>query len=267
MALTVYNFRLSPPARLVTMASEICKTKANYQEVDLSHLEQTAIWFLQVNPARQVPAIAENDKFMAESRDIVKHFFEKYGGPDHWYPKDASKRKEVDEWLDWSKELHLALEQVMIADFASQPGSNWRESGGYSLVLAAKKCTKEGRDRLKSIIDEAERILSKRKFDVVQDLNIGDIATIMEMTVALEMPGYSWNSYPNITKLLFVMKQAPQFQYVHGPFTQFMEDHAKKTKGHPGYGCTGCPSQCFGCVATIAQMIRGKLFVKFCRKK
>lgn len=267
MSLTVYKFCISPPARLVNMVSEICKTNAKYQEVDLSKMEHMALWFLQVNPARQVPALDENGSFMAQSRDIVKYLIGKYGAADHWYPKDPVRRKEVDEWLDWSNPLHLALESVVIADVFAKPGSNWRASSGFIIALAGSKCSTKDRAHLKRIVDEAESILAKRKISSIEDLNVGDIATMMEITVVMLLPDYDWQNYPYLKNLHSVMNQTPEFKLVQGPFEQFLHEHAKQTNSHPGYGVTDCPCQCFACVTTILKVIRGKLFVRFCRKE
>merc|ERR1711988_1805600 len=88
----------------------------------------------EINPKHQVPAIDDDGTCMAESRDICKYLFDKYNKDpslEHWYPKDPEKRKEVDEWMDWSKQLHLSIEKgVVMAHMASQPGSPWRKTMG-----------------------------------------------------------------------------------------------------------------------------------------
>ena len=95
----------------------------------------------------QVPALDNNGSFMAESRDISKFFCTKFftnPEDDHWYPKDPEKRKEVDAWLDWSKELHLALEMGVVGSYAlPQAGCGWRENYGIMACLLAYKGNNE----------------------------------------------------------------------------------------------------------------------------
>ena len=91
----------------------------------------------------QVPALDDNGDFMAQSRDISKYLCNRFitnPEDDHWYPKDPEKRKEVDAWLDWSKELHLALEMGVVGSYAlPQQGCGWRDNYGIMACLISYK--------------------------------------------------------------------------------------------------------------------------------
>ena len=91
----------------------------------------------------QVPALDHDGVHMSESRDICKYLFENFSNNpanDHWYPKDPKKRSEVDEWLDWSKPLHLALEFGVVGAYAApQAGCGWRANYGILIYLIGLK--------------------------------------------------------------------------------------------------------------------------------
>ena len=80
---------------------------------------------------------------MSESRDICKYLFDNFSNNpanDHWYPKDPEKRSKVDEWLDWSKPLHLALEFGVVGSYAGpQAGCAWRDNYGILIYLIGLK--------------------------------------------------------------------------------------------------------------------------------
>ena len=57
--------------------------------------------FRKINPAKQVPVMADGDFILAESHSILRYIAESRVLPDHWYPQDLKKRARVDEYLDW----------------------------------------------------------------------------------------------------------------------------------------------------------------------
>lgn len=259
----VSKFALSPPARLLEVVFELVATHQafgswyryqDFQQTAMAvRLERVALSFLRTNQQE------EDGRCMAESRarDWCKYYIRKCRRiDDHWYPKDPVKRQEVDEWLDWSKALHATIEPVMVADVVAQPGSNRRQSGGFVFAAASSTCTQADRDELFRLVQEAERITSERKVLSVADLNLGDIATIMEITVVMAViPGYDWDSYKNLKNVYSIMSTIPAFQRVHKPFEDFIDEQKKSIGTHPGYGYSGCPGHSFmsltGCPGQI----------------
>ena len=100
--------------------------------------------FIKINPKHEVPVFNHDGQIITESRGIAKYFHEHFNADseknDHWYPKDPEKRKEVDAWLDWSKELHLALEMGVVGSYAlPQQGCGWRDNYGIMACLISYK--------------------------------------------------------------------------------------------------------------------------------
>eukprot|EP00931_Biecheleriopsis_adriatica_P103874 TRINITY_DN78665_c0_g1_i1.p1 TRINITY_DN78665_c0_g1~~TRINITY_DN78665_c0_g1_i1.p1 ORF type:complete len:288 (-),score=46.57 TRINITY_DN78665_c0_g1_i1:124-987(-) len=268
--LTIFKFNFSPPARLVHLVSEISRTGASYQEVLLYNLEHMNIDFLKVNPKHQVPAMKVNGKFMSESRDICRYLLDEYKAADHWYPKDSQQREEVDKWLDWSKPLHLGVEFGVVASHVGpQARFHWRKTMGCMMALARKKFANSGvQYDLRMCIEEAETILSGRKIEKVEDLNLGDLATFMEVSLPMEChPNFSWVDYPNLNNLYKVMKMIPEFSTVHEPFLDFTADFRRVRDSNPSYALYEYPAQCCLSVRTICKVCRMLCFVNCCRDR
>jgi glutathione S-transferase len=266
---TIFKFRFSPPARLVHFTSELCGTGATYQEVDLSKTEHLATWFLDVNPARQVPAMEQDGTFMAESRDICRLFLNTHKVADHWYPEN--KRAEVDEWLDWCKPLHLYVEKgVVMSHTAPQPGYHWRESAGLPMFLLglqhrADPTVEEG---LKFHVAEAEAILAKRSIGSVQDLNIGDVATILEVTLPMEChPAFSWDAYPALKRVYGMLRTVPEFEAIDEPFLKFARDFRQVRDSQFRYGLLGWTRQVLVGARTVFRLAYGKFYTSFLRPR
>lgn len=238
--LTVFKWFFSPPARLVHVTTLLSKAPARFHEIDLSQGHQLQWWFLRVNPKHQVPACVDDGKFMAESRDLARHIFDKYNtdpANDHWYPRDPSRRREVDEWMDWSKPLHLCIEAQVALRLAATRGMPWRENYGIVPVLVGSVVEPPGGkesllvSKLQEHLDDAEARYSKRTISGPSDLNLGDLATMQEVCMAFECfegtsvlaasSSSAWKEYPNLARLYGVFQQVPEFATVHAPLLTF----------------------------------------------
>ena len=228
----LYSFRFSPPARLARLAAEICEVDYKLIEVDLSKAEQFSPEFLAVNPKHQVPALEDGGEYMAQSRDICRYLFDNYkksSDNDHWYPEDPAKREEVNEWLDWSKPIHIALEtSLVMAHIGPQAGVPFRDNYGLLICLLGVKARMDTKcqEDLRKYMDIAEEMVGKRNIKTVDDLNIGDLATFMEISMPLECHSdYKWSQYPNLKHLYTICKLIPSFNKVHQPFLVFAENY------------------------------------------
>jgi len=244
------------------MTAELCGIPdLAFEEVDLSRGEQLSERFLAINPKHQVPAIEEDGKHMAESRDIARHLCDKYckdPSREHWYPKDPVKRKEVDEWLDWSKPLHLAIEMgVVVEHVACQAGMGWRQNYGFIIALAGAVSRARGAafQDLKRCIAEAEVTVGRRGKTRVEDLDLGDVATLMEVSQAMEChPTFDWSAFPNLSKLLMLMRQVPEFNSVYAPLLEFLVPLRQARACKRRATCWECVGECFTGLKTLARV-------------
>lgn len=56
--------------------------------------------FLALNPNGLVPVIRDGDFVLWESNTILRYLANQYG-PDALYPREARRRAQVDQWIDW----------------------------------------------------------------------------------------------------------------------------------------------------------------------
>ena len=232
--LTVFKFFFSPCARFMHVTTLLCKVPdVEFVEIDLSKGDQLQWWFLRVNPKHQVPACVDDGIFMAESRDLARHIFNKYNkekSDEHWYPNDPAKRKEVDEWMEWSKPLHLCIEAQVALRFARQSGLPWRDTYGSMILIApAPGGPGASLERLKEYITIADEMVGKRQISAVEDLNLGDLATMQEVVMAFECfegtNELAWKDFPHLANLYAVLQKVPEFRDVQKPFLSFCEKY------------------------------------------
>ena len=77
---------------------------------------------------------------------------------------------------------------------------------------------------LRKEVADAEEILSKREIKTVEDLNVGDLATFMELTMPMELhQEFQWSDYPNLENLYRVCSKVPGFSEIHQPFLEFCQ--------------------------------------------
>ena len=249
---TIFKFFFSPPARLVHVSALLCKVPGvQFVEVELYKGDQLQWWFQCVNPSHQVPAMIDGGRCMAESRDLVRHIFNKHGrdNPEvaHWYPADPDKRASIDAWMDWSKPLHLCIEGQIAFRLLKAKGLPWRENfGSIGLLIPRPGGDKTSMAKLKGHLDEAERLVGERSIQRLEDLNVGDLTTLQEVSMAFECfegvedggegegegkesgAGWhmTWRHYPNLRRVYDILhREVPEFKEVHAPFVAFMEKY------------------------------------------
>jgi glutathione S-transferase len=100
--LTLYWSLGSQPSRAV--ATLLAFGNVEYTPVHKNTLagETRTEEFLAINPAGSVPFIVDGDFKLGESNAILQYLAESRDSvPDHLWPKDAHKRAQVDQYLEW----------------------------------------------------------------------------------------------------------------------------------------------------------------------
>ena len=66
--------------------------------------------------------------------------------------------------------------------------------------------------------------MSKKEIRTVEDLNVGDLATFMELTMPMELlKEFQWSDYPNLENLYRVCSKVQGFSEIHQPFLEFCQ--------------------------------------------
>ena len=101
----------------------------------------------------------------------------------------------------------------------------WRENIGIAVTILGNylKNNKSALDEMKTNLSDAEEILSHRKIQKVQDLNLGDLAIFFETTLPFfVLPDINYEDYPAFYNLHKIMQQIPEFQEIDEKFREFL---------------------------------------------
>merc|ERR1711971_121264 len=103
----------------------------------------------------------------------------------------------------------------------SRVDMNWRKHYGIFIAIIGGKLKSDKAviAEMMTNIRDAEEILSKRKIDCVNDLNLGDLALFLEVT----LPFFILDDVPAIRNLYEVIKRIPEFSEIDEGFKKFIE--------------------------------------------
>ncbi|PIN02496.1 Glutathione S-transferase [Handroanthus impetiginosus] len=102
MELKLYVDRLSQPSRAILIFCKANGIEFEEVKIDLAKHQHHSPEFAEVNPMKQVPAIAHGDFKLFESHAILIYLASAFPGvADHWYPADVRKRAKIHSVLDW----------------------------------------------------------------------------------------------------------------------------------------------------------------------
>ncbi|XP_059618282.1 glutathione S-transferase theta-1 [Phlebotomus argentipes] len=97
-----YYDLLSQPSRAMLIFLKVAKIPFESAPVALRKAEHLTEEFkTEVNRFQKVPCINDNGFKLSESVAIVRYLASKHNIPDNWYPTDAKKQAQVDEYLEW----------------------------------------------------------------------------------------------------------------------------------------------------------------------
>jgi len=125
-----------------------------------------------INVMGQVPAITDGDFALAESHAILRYLHTTRGGKDHWYPKDAKKRAQVDRYLDWH---HTHLRHASSLIFKKCFAPQLTKKAANPVELASHEAI------LKRALKTMEAWLSESKFLCGDEMTIADLAASHEL--------------------------------------------------------------------------------------
>jgi len=184
-SIKIYYSQNSPYSNPLVYFAKANKIPHELVLVNLYTEEHKSPEYLKINPFGRIPAIVEEDGHSVyESSSILRYLCNTRDVPDHWYPKDPSKRVQVDIFLDWfqpATKIFLAyIYHTLPFTAAKYP------SFGDPLV------------NLENSLKEMEDIfLRDRKFLAGDEISIADIQ-IMFFFCNLETLGYELDKFSNV---------------------------------------------------------------------
>nr|KJB52087.1 hypothetical protein B456_008G246300 [Gossypium raimondii] len=135
MKLKVYADRMSQPSRAVII---FCKVNGiDYEEikVHISKGQHLTPEFAEINPMKQLPAIADGRFKLFESHAILIYLACAFPGvADQWYPADVFKRSKIHSVLDWHHSNLPAEAEIILSSSLSKLESFWLKGNGRFLL-------------------------------------------------------------------------------------------------------------------------------------
>ena len=164
--------------------------------VDLMNGENRSAEFLKINPAGQVPVLADGDLVLTESVAISIYLSEKY--PDkHLLPSDEREKADVYKWLLFAT---TALEQPL-----------WRIAKHTSLYPQEKRIPAEvglAREDFLAIAGVADQHLSTRNYVVGNSATVADFVLAYTLDWANEVG--LLETFPHLHAYMERMYQRPK---------------------------------------------------------
>ena len=120
--------------------------------------------FRAMNPHGRVPVLRDGETIVWESHAILRYLAAQHGGERFW-PGDAARRADADQWMDWSQ---TALQPAFLT------GIFW----GYYSTPAAERdwaAIRASLERCSGYFRLLDRILAERRFLAGDDFGLADI--------------------------------------------------------------------------------------------
>jgi glutathione S-transferase len=221
---------ISQPSRAVTSFCKMAKIPFVVIETPIMGGATRSAEYAKINPDRKVPAMREPDSGYAlfESHAIMRYLASQHQNqiPDNLYPRDHQERALVDAYLDWHH-------------------SNTRKAGWllYNSVIRPQLGLEATSVDLESLKKDVQRSINfienyflkdKKYIHGLEDISIADISCYCEL-VQLQLIGYSFQNYRNISLWMNRVGSIPEIQEAHRAFNQLLRDVtvAKKAEQQP----------------------------------
>ncbi len=195
--------------------------------VDLDTQANLTKDYFKLHPHGLVPTIVHDGEIVYESSDILRYLEEKYPETP-LIPADEEQRKEMEKWLDITKDIHVRVIKVWVygkEKYTSKTPESMKEyekiQPSQELIDFHKMTLAEGHIPQEKI-DEADEIL-RSYFSMIENnlkkyqwiagdtMSLADIAWIPNYTL-LNMFGFPFENYPRVMKWIDKLVNRPSYE-------------------------------------------------------
>lgn len=198
---------MSQPSRAILWFCQENNIAFDFRTVDLSKGENRTEEFTRLNPNRSVPVLVDGDFVLYESAAILVYLAQKFGVPDHWYPRDLRARALVDQYLHWHH-THLRKGAASLF-FYAMIAPLFDATKDYS---TEKKTALVDLEASMSILDEQ---LGKTAFLAGNSMSVADLQAATECTQHIVAGTYDFSKHRNVTRWLNALMQLPSYRQTH----------------------------------------------------
>nr|APC23399.1 GSTd6 [Liposcelis entomophila] len=193
MAITLYYFAPSPPARIALLAARAVGVDVDIKVVDLFNKEHLTPEFIKINPQHTIPTLDDNGFILWESRTIATYLVRQYGKDDTLYPKNPQLKALVDQRLYFDCDTLWPRIRAI----------------GFPLIwLGETKISEKLRKSLNEAIGFLDKFLHGRKWLCGNNYTIADISILASLSSIVAV-GWDISDYPNVKAWLESCKEIP----------------------------------------------------------
>lgn len=195
--------------------------------INLDTQENLTEQYFNIHPHGLVPAIVHNGEIVYESSDILRYLEEKYPETP-MIPADEEQRKEMEEWLDITRDIHVKVIKVWVygkEKYCSKTRESMKEyekiQPNQELIDFHKLTLSEGHIP-QAKIDEAEaelrrffsridKNLEKYEWIAGNTMSLADIAWIPNYTL-LNLFNFPFEGYPRVMEWIDKLVNRPSYE-------------------------------------------------------
>ena len=213
MTITLYHNDISPPSRAVLAVLKQIGKEFDLKSLDLLTREHKADWYLNINPAGQVPFLTDDDFKMPESRAIMCYLIDQYSDKskhDFLYPADPKARAKVDSLLFWSMSYHTAMAQAVVVP-----------------ALFGGEQTEENLEKLRTMTKAMNEMYKGHSLD---NFSCADILNgyYLTLTFGIGHKVMKFGEYPEVEKFFNAIMENAVFKDCNQGFAGFLADWSSK---------------------------------------
>lgn len=194
MTIKLYDFDISGNCYKVRLMLSFLALDYELIPVNLFKGEHKTPEFLQVNPLRQVPVLADDDLILADSQAILTYLARRYGD-DRWLPLEPELLGQVVRWLSISA------------------GDIWQGLGAarrHHLIKAKDVNIEVATQKAEAVLAVVNQHLVNRDWLVSDHVTIADIAAFPYIALAPEGK-IALDEYSNVLSWIDRIKHLPRF--------------------------------------------------------
>lgn len=163
--------------------------------------------FLKLNPLHTIPVLADGGVTVVDSHVICGYLVDKYASNDSLYPKDNSKRRQIDSILYYNCGHLFPRGRLMVEPV---------------LFQGADHIPEEKISYMQAAYDGLEKCLANSKFVCGDQLTIADLCCIATVSTIMLLAPIPDHCYPNVKAWIERLTQLPYYRSNNQEFVEKM---------------------------------------------
>ncbi|MEH6516361.1 MAG: glutathione S-transferase family protein [Halioglobus sp.] len=196
--LELFSFSPSPFCNRIEQLVKILGQPYTVTEIDINAGAHESPAFLAMNPQGDLPVLKHGDRTLYNSAVIAEYLVDTFAELQSWMPGDSQSRAELRMWLAHESGSHKELKPL------------WDRYVAQKHSPAVFTTNEENSlNRIGEKLQRLESTLQQQTFLLGESPSYADLAWHSQLHCLQQMPGFTVNDYPAISRWLQVMTQRP----------------------------------------------------------